>query len=121
MSCNDGLHGALYQNYKGEWSCLACGEAVDWVTLEKLRRKNEDPQHKDGIRHKQQLQPLIDILKECKRKYHRLLRFWLEFLHSNTKEDSSDLCRTPDCSKSIRSDGSSVCRTGDKRTGGLSG
>jgi len=63
MKCNNGLHGALFLNYKGEWSCLACGEMVDERELQKKReeakkvstttdkkeKRDEDSQHKTGI------------------------------------------------------------------------
>jgi len=38
MSCKDGLHGALFCNYLRNWSCLLCGEDVDYDTTLKKKR-----------------------------------------------------------------------------------
>lgn len=38
MSCNGGLHGALYKDFRGEWFCLLCGEQVNHKRL-LIRRK----------------------------------------------------------------------------------
>ena len=42
MSCLDGLHGALFKNYKGEWYCLHCGEQIYNKDLKELREKREN-------------------------------------------------------------------------------
>jgi len=39
MACNDGLHGALFRSFRGEWSCLLCGESVEYHSLMKLREE----------------------------------------------------------------------------------
>lgn len=40
--CNGGLHGALFCNYLGEWSCLLCGKKVDHNELCKFRDKRRN-------------------------------------------------------------------------------
>lgn len=37
MPCNGGLHGALFRDYTGTWSCLLCNEEIDYEKLHKLR------------------------------------------------------------------------------------
>ncbi len=37
MLCNNGLHGALYHDCKGKWTCLLCKEEIDSIELEKKR------------------------------------------------------------------------------------
>lgn len=39
MACNDGLHKALYRDYRGEWFCLACGEPIDEKEVRAKRKE----------------------------------------------------------------------------------
>jgi co-chaperonin GroES (HSP10) len=40
MSCNNGLHGALFYNSKKEWLCCLCNEKIDYQDVCKEREFN---------------------------------------------------------------------------------
>jgi len=39
MSCNKGLHGALYKNIDDTWSCLICKQIINYNELKTKRKK----------------------------------------------------------------------------------
>jgi hypothetical protein len=41
MSCNNGLHGALFYNHKNEWSCYLCNRKIDYINVCKKRELNK--------------------------------------------------------------------------------